>query len=170
MLLDIAPTLAMYERTDREFATAYWHWFFLIQPAPFPENLLMGNVEDFQGRFFGGLQYNQASFIHPANLRLYMAQFGAGNGEGVHAMCEDYRAAATIDLQEARADLAAGRRIRCPIRVLWGRKGVLEERFDCLALWREVSEGEVEGEAVESGHYIAEEVPDVLLRHIREFF
>lgn len=88
----------------------------------------------------------------------------------VAGMCEDYRAAATVDLEEARRDLEEGRKIKCPIRVLWGKKGVIERCFDALEEWRAVCEGEVSGEVVDSGHYIAEEVPEVLLNHVREFF
>jgi haloacetate dehalogenase len=98
----------------------------------------------------------------------YMAQFT--DQDGVHAMCEDYRAAAGIDLVEAREDREKGRKVMCPVRVLWGKTGVIEKSFDCLGEWRAVSEGSVTGEAVESGHYIAEQVPDVLLKHIKEFF
>ena len=85
-------------------------------------------------------------------------------------MCEDYRAAATIDLVHARKDIAEGRKIKCDFRVLWGKRGVIEKSFDALALWREVCDGEVSGEAVDAGHYIPEEVPDLLVRHIKEFF
>lgn len=86
-----------------------------------------------------------------------------------HGMCEDYRASASIDLDEARADLAAGRRIQCDMRVLWGRQGVIELLFDCLNDWRAVSDGKVEGYVVESGHYIPDEVPEEVLRNILEF-
>ncbi len=128
----------------------------------------MSNVEEFRKRFFGGAAYSAASFIKEQNLEKYVAQFN--DRDGVHAMCEDYRAAATIDLEEARKDKEEGRKIKCPIRVLWGKSGVIEKKFDCLRLWRDVSEGEVSGEAVDSGHYIPEQVPDVLLEHIKEFF
>lgn len=168
MVLDVAPTLAMFEGTDQGFATDYWHWFFLIQPSPFPENLIVANPSEFQGRFFGGLAHLAGSFITQEAMAEYVAQLK--DAEGVHAMCEDYRAAATVDLEEAREDVKAGRKVRCALRCLWGRKGVVEKRFDALGLWREVCEGEVSGEAVESGHYIPEEVPDEVVRHVREFF
>jgi haloacetate dehalogenase len=168
MLLDIAPTLAMFEKTDQLFATAYWHWFFLIQPSPFPEKLMMASTSTFEERFFGGGYAGGVGYMSQEAKGEYMAQFR--DEEGVHAMCEDYRAAAGIDLVEAREDREKGRKIRCPVRVLWGKSGVIEKSFDCLAEWRAVSEGDVSGEAVESGHYIAEQVPDVLLRHVREFF
>jgi haloacetate dehalogenase len=168
MLLDICPTLAMYEKTTREFATLYWHWFFLIQPSPFPEALILNNPEQFSGRFFGHSGYPGKLEHHPEALRAYLEQLR--DKDSVHSMCEDYRAAATVDLEEAREDRARGRKIRCPVMVLWGKKGVVEKCFDTLAEWRAVSEGSVEGEAVDSGHYLAEEVPDVVLKKAREFF
>jgi haloacetate dehalogenase len=168
MLLDIAPTLAMFEQTNQFFATAYYHWFFLIQPAPFPEKVLMASPSVFEERFFGGGYSGGTGYMSQQAKEEYMSQFK--DGAGVHAMCEDYRAAAGIDLVEAREDKEKGRKIKCPVRVLWGKAGVIEKSFDCLGEWRAVSEGNVTGEAVESGHYIAEQVPDVLLRHIQEFF
>lgn len=169
MFLDIAPTLAMFEQTTQGFATVYWHWFFLIQAAPFPEEVILKSQSEFAGKCFGSGGYTGTKgMFEESALGEYVKQFG--DREGVHAMCEDYRAAATVDLEEAKADLKEGRKIRCPVRVLWGKKGEIERSFDALKEWRAVSEGEVSGEAVESGHYIPEEVPDVLLKHVEEFF
>lgn len=166
-MLDIAPTLAMFEKTDQEFATSYWHWFFLIQPAPFPEKAILASPELFLRRFYGG-GYSGKGVFHEEAMQEYGMLFR--DEETLHAMCEDYRAAATIDLVEARRDLEEGKKVKCPVRVLWGKNGVVEKKFDALGEWRKVCEGEVSGEAVPSGHYIAEEVPDVLMRHVREFF
>jgi len=168
ILLDIAPTLAMFEKTDQLFATAYWHWFFLIQPYPFPEKLLIASPSIFEERFFGGEYSGKTGYMSQDARAEYAAQLK--DEDCIHAMCEDYRAAASIDLVEAREDREKRRKIKCPVRVLWGKTGVIEKRFDCLAEWRAVSDGDVSGEAVDSGHYIAEQVPDVLLRHVREFF
>jgi haloacetate dehalogenase len=168
MFLDIAPTLCMFEKTNQEFATVYWHWFFLIQPSPFPEKLIVGNQELFKERFFGNSYSGGGKFIHPEAMEMYVKQLK--DEQAVHAMCEDYRAAATIDLVEARKDLKEGRKIKCPVRVLWGNGGMIERGFDCLGEGKAVSEGEVSGEAVKSGHYIAEEVPDALLKNVKEFF
>ncbi|KAM0799180.1 putative hydrolase [Usnea florida] len=166
MVLDIAPTLAMYEKTDMEFARAYWHWFFLIQPAPLPERLMVrdarGFVEDRMGRV--GLERFRGECVES-----YVAQ--VGDEETVHAMCEDYRASAGVDLEEARDDVGAGRKIECPLRVLWGRKGVIEMQFDALGEWQKVSrEGAVSGESLDCGHYVPEEAPEELVRQIRDFF
>jgi haloacetate dehalogenase len=160
MLLDICPTLAMFEKTTQQFATLYWHWFFLIQPEPFPESVILSNFDQFRERFFGD--------HHPEALKAYLAQLT--DAECVHSMCEDYRAAATVDLEEAKEDKKLGRKIKCPVRVLWGKQGAVGKCFDPLAEWRAVSEGSVEGEVVDSGHYIAEVVPDVVLQHASEFF
>jgi len=92
------------------------------------------------------------------------------DAKGVHAMCEDYRAAAEIDCEEARVDEQQERKVVCDIRVLWGKKGVVEKMFDAVKEWETVCEGNVTGEAVDSGHYVAEEQPEVVVRHVREFF
>ena len=168
MLLDIAPTLTMFEKIDQFLATTYWHWVFLIQPEPFPEKAMIQSVETFAEKFLGGGYGWGAGYMSDEARSVYTAQFRVE--AGVHAMCEDYRAAATIDLVEARDDRENGRKIRCPVRVLWGRKGAIESNFDCLAEWKAVSDGEVSGEVVDSGHYIPEQVPDDVLRNAREFF
>ncbi|SDL26595.1 haloacetate dehalogenase [Franzmannia pantelleriensis] len=165
MLLDIAPTLAMYEQTDRTFATAYFHWFFLIQPAPLPETLIEASPADYITRTMGGRHASLAAF-DPAVIADYqrcLAQPGAA-----HALCEDYRASNTIDLEHDRADREAGRRISCPVSVLWGQHGVIERCFDPLAEWRAVADM-VEGEALPCGHYIPEEAPAALLEHLLRF-
>lgn len=165
MLLDIAPTLAMYEQTDRAFATAYFHWFFLIQPAPFPESMIEANPQAYVSLTMGGRHAGLECF-DPEALAEYqrcLAQPGA-----VHGLCEDYRASATIDLEHDRTDRAAGRLIECPLRVLWGRQGVIERCFDALAEWQKVAR-EVDGEALDCGHYLPEEAPDEVLRHIDDF-
>lgn len=165
MLLDIAPTLAMYEKTDRKFATMYFHWFFLIQPAPLPETLIEASPADYITRTMGG-RHAKLDVFDPAALAEYqrtLAQPGAA-----HALCEDYRAANGIDLEFDRADLAAGRRIVCPVRVLWGKHGVIERCFDPLAEWAPLTT-DLDGEALPCGHYIPEEAPDVLLRQLFDF-
>ncbi|CAG9175839.1 alpha/beta fold hydrolase [Cupriavidus respiraculi] len=166
MLLDIAPTLAMYERTSMDFATAYWHWFFLIQPAPFPETLINAEPDFYLSKLMGLRHAGLAPFAPDA-----MAAYAAAMRDPahVHAMCEDYRAAATIDLEHDRADREAGRRLTCPLRVLWGEHGVVARCFEPLALWQEVA-AEVSGRAVPCGHYIPEEAPDVLRQEMLEFF
>ena len=164
-LLDIAPTLAMYEQTSQAFATAYWHWFLLIQPAPLPERLIEADpaayVRDVIGRRSAGL----APFADAAlaEYERCLALPGAA-----HGVCEDYRAAAGIDLVHDRADRAAGRRMATPALVLWGRDGVIEKCFKPLDEWRLVAT-DVRGEALPCGHYIAEEAPTLLLERVDAF-
>jgi len=166
VLLDIAPTLAMYEQTNDAFARAYWHWFFLIQPAPLPERLIEADpaayVRDVMGRRSAGL----APF-DPRALAEYERAFAlAGTAHGI---CEDYRASASIDLDHDRADREQGVRLRAPLLVLWGRDGVVHRCFEPLEEWRRVAD-DVRGGPLPCGHYIAEEAPDALLAEALPFF
>ena len=166
MLLDIAPTLAMYENTSEAFAKAYWHWFFLIQPPPLPEALIDSDparfVRSMMGKRHGGL----AAFTPEALAEYERCASIVGTG---HSIAEDYRASASIDLEHDRADILAGRKIDQPLRVLWGEEGIVGKCFDVLALWRERGE-QVNGRSVPCGHYIGEELPAVLLDEAFQFF
>jgi len=165
-LLDIAPTLAMYEQTTEAFARAYWHWFFLIQPAPLPERLIEADpaayLHDVMGRRSAGL----APF-DPRALAEYQRCLALPGS--AHGLCEDYRAAAGIDLEHDRADREAGRLLQMPALALWGAQGVVHRCFKPLDEWRRVAR-EVEGEALPCGHYIAEEAPEALLAPVIPFF
>jgi haloacetate dehalogenase len=164
-LLDIAPTLAMYEQAGDAFARAYWHWFFLIQPAPLPERLIEADpaayVRDVMGRRSAGLAPFDPRAL--AEYQRCLALPGAARG-----ICEDYRAAAGIDLEHDRADRDAGRHLAMPVLALWGAEGVVHRCFDVLAEWRRVAHG-VRGHALPCGHYIAEEAPDALLAEALPF-
>jgi haloacetate dehalogenase len=165
-LLDIAPTLDMYEGTNVAFARAYWHWFFLIQPAPLPERLIEADpgayIRDVMGRRSAGLAPFDPRAL--AEYKRCLALPGTA-----HGLCEDYRASAGIDLDHDREDRAAGRRLTMPLLALWGREGVVHRCFDTLALWRGVAD-DVRGEALPCGHYIPEEAPDQLLDRVLPFF
>jgi haloacetate dehalogenase len=157
-LLDIAPTLAMYEQTDETFARAYWHWFFLIQRPPTPERLIEASPRGWMAATMG-VRGDLGAF-DPRALAEYercLSRPGAA-----HAVCEDYRAAASIDLEHDRADRAAGHRLAMPLQVLWGERGIIERCFDPLAEWRRVAH-DVQGHTLPCGHYIPEEAPDALL-------
>ncbi|MBB6136357.1 haloacetate dehalogenase [Massilia aurea] len=164
-LLDIAPTLAMYEQTSDTFARAYWHWFFLIQPAPLPERLIEADpaayVRDVMGKRSAGLAPFDPRAL--AEYQRCLALPGAA-----HGICEDYRAAATIDLEHDRVDRDAGRRLALPLMVLWGEQGVVGRCFDPLKEWQRVA-ADVQGGALPCGHYIAEEAPDMLLERVLPF-
>ena len=164
-VLDIAPTLAMYEQTTEAFARAYWHWFFLILPAPVPEKMIGADP-----LFL--LRAKMAS--GSAGLRCFAPEAWAEyercfTPEMIHASCEDYRAAASIDLEHDRADRAAGKRVRSPLLVLWGEHGVIERCFRPLDEWRRVAD-DVRGSALPAGHYLAEEVPDLVCDELEAFF
>lgn len=165
VLLDIAPTLAMYEQTTEAFARAYWHWFFLVQPAPLPERLIEADpgayLRDVVGRRSAGL----APF-DPRALAAYEA--GLRQPGAAHGLCEDYRASAGIDLEHDRADRAAGRQLTVPLLALWGEEGVVHRCFDPLAEWQRVA-ADVRGRPLPCGHYIAEEAPQTLLDEVLPF-
>ena len=162
-VLDISPTRTMLAHTDCAFAKAYFHWFFLIQPAPFPETLIGADPGFFMryqmGRRHGGLQVFDA-----AAMAEYLRCFS--DPATIHATCEDYRAAEAIDLEHDAADET--KKIECPMLALWGRHGVIEQQFDCLADWRAVAR-DVRGEALDCGHYLPEERPEEVARHLENF-
>ena len=162
-VLDICPTRTMFERTDRALAKAYFHWFFLIQPAPFPETLIGADPEFFikyqMGRRHGGLKV-----FAPDAMAEYLRCFS--DPAAIHASCEDYRAAESIDLEHDSAD--AQNKIACPVLALWGRHGVIEQQFDCLADWRAVAR-DVRGRALDCGHYLPEEQPGEVAGELERF-
>jgi haloacetate dehalogenase len=164
-VLDIAPTLEMYEKTSMDFARAYFHWFFLIQPEPLPERLIGAEAELFlrtklRDWSAGRWPFDDAAFAE------YLRCFGPAT---IHASCEDYRAAASIDLEHDRADREAGRKIRCPVLALWGERGRVHALFRPLEAWRRASAASVEGRALPCGHFLAEEVPDETLAELERF-
>jgi haloacetate dehalogenase len=166
MLLDIAPTLAMYQGTNEAFARAYWHWFFLIQPPPLPEMLIDADPAAYVRSVMGKRHAGLAAFAPQALAEYERCAQIAGTA---HAICEDYRASATIDLEHDRADIAQGNRLVQPLRVLWGEHGAVGQCFDVPALWHERAP-QMTGRALPCGHYIAEEAPDILLDEAFPFF
>jgi haloacetate dehalogenase len=161
-VIDISPTLAMYERTDMAFATAYYHWFLLIQPPPLPERMVeaigWGGVFDRLAAATGG-----RGRFDPRALAEYRRCF---DQRSIHATCEDYRASATIDLEHDRAD--TGCKLSMPVLALWGRRGVVGKMFDCLADWQAVAD-DVTGQAIDSGHFVPEEQPAATLARLQRF-
>ena len=161
-VLDISPTLRVFESTDMALARAFYHWFFLIQPAPYPERMIGGMAGEYLlgrvGRGASGLKH-----FSRAARREYLRCFDA---RGIHASCEDYRAAATIDLIHDRKNL--GSRIAMPVLALWARHSPVGTMFDCLADWREVAR-DVRGRSLDCGHFLPEEKPEDVLRELRRF-
>ncbi|MGZ8338085.1 MAG: alpha/beta fold hydrolase [Telluria sp.] len=165
VLLDIAPTLAMYEQTTEAFARAYWHWFFLIQPSPLPERLIESDPAAYIRDVMGSRSAGLAPF-DPRALAEYQRCLSLPGA--AHGLCEDYRASAGIDLEHDRLDVKLGRRLQMPLFVLWGEHGVVHRCFDPLHEWRQVA-NDVTGQALPCGHYIPEEVPVQLLEHALPF-
>ena len=159
VLLDIAPTLAMYEQTNEAFARAYWHWFFLIRPAPLPESLIEGDPERYLRSVMGSRSAGLTPFTNAAFDEYLRCLELPGTAT---AICEDYRASAGIDLEHDREDFTNGTKVTCPTLILWGEQGVVGQCFKPLEEWAAVAT-EVSGKALPCGHYIPEELPDRLL-------
>ncbi len=160
-VLDIAPTATMYARADRVFAQAYYHWFFLIQRYPVPETLIGANAEWYLRNMLGN-----AAFVDKATLADYVRCFS--DAKTLHAMCEDYRAAASIDLAHDAEDDAAGRKVEAPLLALWGANGLVGRLYDVLETWREKARS-VSGQALACGHFLPEEKPAETTAALVEF-
>jgi haloacetate dehalogenase len=200
-VIDIAPTLDMYAATDMAFASAYYHWFHLIQPAPLPERMIGGDPKfclhwalggfgpqaadaaaplghagplrgpwgvSALGRPGSGRGSNGTAYIEPEALADYERCFCTP--EAIHAACEDYRASAGIDLEHDRASRAAGAKVGCDMRVLWGERGVVHKLFDPLALWQAQCASRVSGDVMAAGHFIPEELPAQTATQLLRFF
>lgn len=163
-VLDIAPTAMMYDTTDKEFATSYYHWFFLIQPAPFPETLIGRNPTFFLESKMLHWGRNRNAITEDA-FNEYVRCFS--NSQAIHASCEDYRASAGIDLEHDAAD--ANLKLQMPVLVLWGATAMVGNKYDMLAAWRNVATN-VSGFAVPGGHYLPEEAPDETFNALLNFF
>ena len=159
-VLDIVPTWEAFSRADMAFGLGYWHWFFLAQPYDLPERLIAHDPE--KTLFRAGTE-----MFHPTAVEEYVRCLR--NPQTIHAICEDYRAAATIDYEHDAADRIAGRRIACPVLALWGGQGFLEEHYDVLDVWRRWAE-DVRGRVLDCGHYLPEEAPEETYAELRAFF
>jgi len=158
-VLDIVPTGDMWHRVDMEFGLVDWHWFFLAQPAPFPEEVIGSNPDAY---FF----YGDRSRFDPEALEDYLRC--VRDPETIHGMCEDYRAGATIDFELDEADRGT-RRIACPVLALWSGREELGLWFDVLDVWRQWAD-DVRGRALDCGHFLAEEAPEETYEELRTFF
>ena len=162
-LLDIIPTYKLYTTTDREFATAYYHWFFLIQPHPFPEQLIKSNPEYFLRHCLQSWSRVKEAFTEKA-ISEYLRCFS--NPETVNSTCEDYRASAGIDLIHDREDLE--QKITCPLLVLWGDRGIIGKKYDVIASWKDRAIN-VTGKELNCGHFVPEEAPEETYQALQEF-
>jgi haloacetate dehalogenase len=165
-LMDIVPTIEHFERADMAFAMGYYHWFWFAQPHPFPENVISA-APDAWWRAHTSREPKPPDFFDAEALADYLG--AVRDPEMIRGMCEDYRAAATIDLEHDRASRDAGERISCPLLVLWGRKAKIEAWYDAPNIWRAYCSAAVRGAAVDSGHYLAEEAPAEVLAQLKAF-
>jgi len=162
-VLDIVPL--PYSMVTREFATQYFHWFFLIQPAPFPETLIGNNAEFYlRSRFLRPAAGLGSGGVAPEAFAEYLRCFR--DPATIHATCEDYRAGATIDI--THSDETRDRKVACPLLVLWGERGVVGRLYDPMKIWREHAT-DVRGKALPAGHFLPEEVPDETLAELLAF-
>lgn len=166
-VLDIVPTRTIFRATNQAIAMGYYHWFFLSQPEPLPERLIGAEAKFYLHKKLGHWSAaKDTAWVAPEALAEYERCFC--DPATIHASCEDYRAAATIDLEHDESDLDA--RIRCPLLALWGEKGLMHRHFDVLATWREKAGGAVEGRPLPCGHFLPEEQPEATTAELMRFF
>jgi haloacetate dehalogenase len=153
VVIDIVPTLKIYTTITKELASVYSHWFFMLETAPLPETLFMNSADFYlRKKWFQGLIPDAISEdVFAEYLRFFQ------DPATMHAMCEDYRAAGTIDLEHDKADLTT--KVRCPLLALWGAKGAMERLYDVAATWRERA-SDVQGKSLPGGHWLPEQLPD----------
>ncbi len=185
LLLDIAPTVDMYQSSDMRFASAYYHWFFLIQPTPHPERMIGSDPLHYLHWKLGAWGSTDARpedetpaaragvasgprFYEPEALAEY--ERCMARPETIHGMCEDYRASAGIDIRHDLDSRQQGARIECDLQVLWGTRGVVHALFDPIKLWRLQCNGTVTGQALPCGHFIAEELPGPTAEALSAYF
>jgi len=166
-VLDIIPTIEHFERANMDFGLGYYHWFWFAQPHPFPETLINAAPEQWF-HSHTNRSPRPSDLFHPEALADYLA--AARRPANISGMCEDYRAATTIDLVHDRASRAAGEKIRCPMLALWGSKGRIGAWYDALGIWRQYCSATVTGGPVESGHYLPEEAPEAVIDRFTRFF
>lgn len=163
VFVDIAPTATMYALTNKEFATKYFWWFFLIQPEPFPEKLIGFDPDYFLHHHIDG-QIKIKGCVEDKAFNEYLRCYK--DPRTIHAICEDYRAAATIDLDDDKED--ADKKIQCPLYLLWGARGTVGKLYDVVGTWKEKAVT-VSGEALDCGHSPEEECPSGFLEKVLAF-
>ncbi len=162
-VLDICPTLDMYEQTNKEFAKSYFHWFFLIQPSPLPEKMIIKDprkwMKNCLDKWSGEHKFGK---IEEAYLNAFKQK------KRIYASCEDYRASSTIDLEHDKKDRR--KKINIPIQVLWGKKGIIGKLYKPIEIWKKYTSKRVYGSAVNCGHFIPEQNPNETVKHLKNFF
>lgn len=163
-VMDIVPTHHMFKTTDQNFATGYYHWFFLIQPDGLPEHLIGADPAYYLTEKLKRWSAPGAVFADEA-VAEYLRCFS--KPEAIHASCEDYRAAASIDLKHDEEDM--NKKIQCPLLVLWGAKGFVNRTYDVLGVWNERA-AQVEGRVLDCGHFLPEEATEAVCAELIRFF
>ena len=162
-VLDICPTLDMYEHTNKQFAKSYFHWFFLIQPAWLPESMIINDPKKWMknclDKWSGNHRFGKVE-------KEYLKSFK--QKRRIHASCEDYRASASIDLEHDKKD--RNKKLNIPIQVLWGKSGVIGKQFDSLKIWQKYSKKRIYGTGINSGHFIPEQNPKETIKNLKKFF
>tara|TARA_B100000579_G_scaffold379277_1_gene346515 strand:+ start:256 stop:1131 length:876 start_codon:yes stop_codon:yes gene_type:complete len=162
-VLDICPTLDMYEHTNKQFAKSYFHWFFLIQPAWLPESMIINDprkwMKNCLDKWSGNHRFGKVE-------KEYLKSFK--QKRRIHASCEDYRASASIDLEHDKKD--RNKKLNIPMQVLWGKSGVIGKQFDSLKIWQKYSKKKIYGTGINSGHFIPEQNPKETIKNLKKFF
>ena len=166
-IIDIVPQHHLYANISKAWATFSWHWFFNIQPYDLPEKMMGADPDWFIKKKLAKTEQG-LNFFDPAALADYMRCFR--NPETIHAICEDYRAGASIDLEMDEADMQAGRKIGCPLLLLWGATGGVGRNQNSMEIWPRYASDIRAGKALPCGHYVQEEAPDETYTELRAFF
>jgi haloacetate dehalogenase len=166
-ILDIIPQHHLLNNVTRAWGTFSWHWFFMIQPYDFPERLMSADPDYFIEKKLAKTAQG-LSFFDPRALAEYKRYFR--NPATVHAMCEDYRATHGVDLDMDTKDFDAGRKIACPVLLLWGATGGVGRNHDAEQIWRRYASDICGAKALPCGHYLSEEAPEETYTELRDFF
>jgi haloacetate dehalogenase len=166
-IIDIIPQHHLYNHVTKNWATFSWHWFFNIQPYDLPERMMGFDPDWFIKKKLAKTEQG-LSFFDPAALAEYMRCFR--NPATIHAICEDYRAGASIDLVHDEADFKAGRKIGCPVLLLWGATGGVGRNHNSMEIWPRYAADIRAGRALPSGHYVQDEAPEESYSELRAFF
>jgi haloacetate dehalogenase len=166
ILLDIIPTIEHFERANMEFAMGYYHWFWLAQRNPIPESVIQKAPEEW---FYAhtSREKKDKNFFSPNALSDYLEC--VKNPRTIEAICEDYRAASTVDLRDDKNSRDNKVKLNIPLMVLWGSKGKIEQWYDPISIWKNYCSAEVRGFGINTGHYLAEEAPEEIIKYVREF-
>jgi haloacetate dehalogenase len=166
ILLDIIPTIEHFERTNMDFAMGYYHWFWLAQRNPIPESVINKAPEEW---FFAhtSREKKDKNFFDTRALADYLDC--VKNPKTIRSICEDYRAAASVDLKDDEISRNENIKIKMPTLILWGKKGKIEQWYNPLSIWQKYCVQEVRGYSINTGHYLAEENPEELIKNVNEF-